>query len=364
MTLDLTISALDTDLDQVLVRTEDLWEALRGKAVFITGGTGFFGRWLLESFVAANQRFGLDAKAVVLTRNPEKFRSAAANLFDDDSIYLLRGDVRQLEGEAVCAELESFVHQPISHFLHAAADTSPAGTRTRPVEMIQTFLDGTRRMLDFAARVEAESFLYVSSGAVYGEQPAELARVPEAYAGAPDVGSPLSAYGEGKRVAEFLCNTARHHRGLNCKIARCFAFVGPYLPLDAHFAIGNFIRDALNGQTIEIKGDGAPFRSYLYAADLAAWLWTILLRDDATGTFNVGSDEAHSIGDIAEIVARNADTHPRIITARPPTGQAPQRYVPDINRARRELGLEVWTPLDEAVRKTLAFHQYNDTSKL
>jgi dTDP-glucose 4,6-dehydratase len=136
--------------------------------------------------------------------------------------------------------------------------------------------------------------------------------------------------------------------------------VGPYLPLDAHYAIGNFIRDALNGHSIGVTGDGTPFRSYLYAADLAAWLWTILLQPSATGAYNVGSDEAWPIREIAKRVALSCPSRPGVTLAHSPDlRRAPSRYVPNVDRARRELGLEVWTPLDVAIRKTFDFHQPN-----
>ena len=143
---------------------------------------------------------------------------------------------------------------------------------------------------------DAKSFLFTSSGAVYGRQPENVSHIPENYVGGPDWLDANAAYAEGKRDSEQMCSLYARESGIDFVLARCFAFVGPHLPLDQHFAIGNFIADALAGRNIAVRGDGTPMRSYLYGADLAIWLWTMLLRDSAAGTnphvFNVGSGEA------------------------------------------------------------------------
>jgi nucleoside-diphosphate-sugar epimerase len=352
------VSPLAADLDHILAHTEGLWEPLRGRSLFVTGGTGFFGRWLLESFAEANRRLKLEAQAVVLSRQPEAFRARAGALAADGSIRLVPGNVRTLNAAEIRDQLGSAAPKSFAFVLHAASETGVPANRNNPAAVLETLFEGTRRVLDFAVRHGARHFLLTSSGAVYGEQPPGLSHVPESYSGAPQLSSPLSAYGEGKRIAELLCNIYSRAYGLDCRIARCFAFVGPGLPLDAHYAIGNFLRDALAGEPIRVKGDGTPIRSYLYAADLAIWLWTLLLHPQAAGIYNVGSDEAQSILDIAECVARLSPRQPPVTVAqRPEPARPAARYVPDISRARRELGLEVEIPFEDAVRRTIGFHQ-------
>ena len=333
------------DLDHILVHTPGLWEELRGQRVFITGGTGFFGAWLLESFAHANEQLGLRATLVVLSRDPRRFAEKSPHLGQRADLEFVRGDVRDF----------AFPPGPCSHVIHAG---TTSGSPVPPGEMFDTVVTGTRRVLAFAAASAARRFLFVSSGAVYGRQPPEMTHVPEDYPGGPDPLDPASAYGEGKRAAELWCVLASREQGFDAAIARCFAFVGPHLPLDAHFAVGNFLRDALAGGPIQVGGDGTPHRSYLYAADLAVWLWTILLRGAAGRAYNVGSAEDMSIAQVAGTVRAvlNVPAPVRIARPPPPAGAAVSRYVPDVGRAERELGLRPVIDLAAAVRRTAAWY--------
>ena len=334
------------DLDHVLAHTRELWAEARGRSFFITGGTGFFGMWLLESFAHANDMLGLGARAVVLTRDPAAFAHKAPHLAGRRDLEFIAGDVRDF----------AFPAGEFPYVIHAATAASAKLIAEAPLEMFDTIVGGTRRVLEFAARAGTQKLLLASSGAVYGRQPPELTHLPEDFSGAPDPLQPASAYGEGKRVAEHLCVLHARAHGCEAKIARCFAFVGPHLPLDGHYAIGNFIRDALGGGPIRVGGDGTPFRSYLYAADLAVWLWTILFRGPTGRAYNIGSAEDHSIAQIAAAVAAADGGGAAVQTALPaPAGQPPSRYVPDVRRARAELNLEARVPLAEAIRRTLVW---------
>lgn len=340
------------DLEHVLAHAAGAWDALRGKRIFITGGTGFFGHWLLGSLANANDALSLGAEAVVLTRSPDAFRAKAPELALHPAVRLVAGDVRTFTA-AQLREQAGGDERPFEFVIHAATEASAKLLAEDPLRMIDTVVQGTRSALELAGEVGARRFLLTSSGAVYGRQPPELVHVPEEYTGGPDCTSPGSAYGEGKRLAETMCVSFSAARGIETVIARCFAFVGPHLPLDTHFAVGNFIRDALRGGPIRIGGDGTPLRSYLYAADLAVWLWTLLVMGESGRAYNVGSSRALSIAEVAHAVDDAlGGGHGVEIAGVPAPGARPQPYVPSTERAERELGLRERVPLDEAIRRT------------
>jgi dTDP-glucose 4,6-dehydratase len=338
---------LEQDLEHVLTETRDLWGDLRGNRIFITGGTGFFGCWLLESFVWANERLNLGASAVVLTRNPAAFERKAPHLAAHPSVRLQTGDIRSFD----------FPDGRFRFVIHAATEVQAQDGPEAPLETMDTIVAGTRRTLDFARHCGAAKLLFTSSGAVYGEQPPEIAHVPETYAGGPDAVDVASVYAESKRLAELLCGIYAASYGIGCKIARCFAFAGPYLPVDGHFAFGNFVRDALRGNALRVNGDGTPYRSYLYAADLAVWLWTILFQGENCRPYNVGSERDVNIAELANLVARTLNPGIRVEIAREPVpGRLPRRYVPSTQRAQAELGLREHTNLNEAILRTARWH--------
>jgi len=313
------------------------WQALHGARLLVTGATGFFGSWLLETLAHARRHQGLDLKVAFLGRNPQTFLAARPHLVGFTAI---QGDIRTFRLE-----------HTFTHVLHGATTASAALNQGSPEEMFSTILDGTRHLLSELEARPPERLLLVSSGAVYGPQPRDLSRIPESFSGGPNPLDPSSAYAEGKRAAEHLATLWARRTGAHLVVARPFAFVGPGLPLDIHFAVGNFLGDALAHRPIRIKGDGTPLRSYLHAADLAPWLFRLLAEGRAGEAYNVGSDQAVSIADLAREIGGMAGVEV-VIKGRAPEGVLPPRYVPDIAKARA-LGLDVALDRPEALRRTL-----------
>lgn len=317
------------------------WLALKGQSIFITGGTGFIGKWLLATLLDADQTLSLDCRITVLSRDPGSFQRKWPAVAE--RVNWIAGDVRDFP----------ITNEQFDVIVHAATDVA---SQVSSQDVFSTCLDGTRHLLKLASKCGASKLLLVSSGAIYGPLPTGMTHVPETHLGGPNPLLASSAYGEGKRVSEWLCAQASA-TGLEVKIARVFALVGPHLPLDKQFAIGNFLQAAMAGEQIVIQGDGTPYRSYLYTADMAAWLWAVLIRGQPGRAYNIGSEESLSIHSLAERIFGILECTQGVValqTAQP--GLAAVHFVPDTTRVRHELHLPEAMVLEEAIERTIRWH--------
>lgn len=337
---------LQDDVTRMRTRLLPLLPELRGKTLLITGATGFFGKWLLIALSELNRADAAGLEVIAVSRNPSKFLGQYPAFESLEGVQYLAADV-------------STFAQPLPQVdlaIHAATDAAlPLGQQLTPRQALEVNVKGTKAMLEAFRTAKVKRVLLTSSGAVYGKQPSELTHVPESCPGAPDPMLESSAYGEGKRVAELMGVIASKEQGFDFMSARCFAFMGMFLGLDIHFAAGNFIRDVLRGGPIVIGGDGTPQRSYLYAGDLVVWLLTMLVRGVSGRAYNVGSDDSVSIAQLASRIAQADGRGVKVEGATALDASKPiARYVPNIDRARQELGLDVFTPLDEQISRMLA----------
>jgi len=322
---------------------------MRAPHILITGGTGFFGKSLLRHWRAQEQAGEVIPAITVLSRDPERFNCKYPELAAFQFLRFVRGDV---------SEFASLPFKSLfTHVIHAASD-STVGPQLNSMQRFVQIFDGTRNMLEFVVKTGVSRFLLTSSGGVYGNQPAAIDHIPEDCHTLPDPMNPAHAYGLAKRAAEHLCVQYSQSNSLECVVARCFAFVGQDLPLNVHFAVGNFIRDALWADEIKVNGDGTPLRTYLDQRDLAVWL-TRLLADGISGqAYNVGSDEVVSISELAYLVRDlvSPDKPVRILGASQ-TNKDRNRYVPDITKIHRHLNLSPTFSLRQSILETAKIAQ-------
>ena len=334
---------IQLDLKHIARHCAPLWKHLSSASLFITGGTGFFGRWILESLLFANETLNLNIRATILSRNPDLFAKKHPQLGAHPDLTFIKGDIRNF----------TFPTESFDYVIHGATEASAHLNLTNPSLMYQTIVEGTHHLLEFVRICQPKTTLFFSSGAVYGKQPQDLDSFSEDYSCTHPVDHENSAHAMGKAAAEDLCQRYIRQHQLDIKIARCFAFVGPYIPLNTHFAIGNFLLDGIKDNPIIVKGDGTTLRSYLYIADLMIWMWTILLKGQSGRPYNVGSDVVVSIGELAKHVSEIFTPMPPIIIAKQPQKDAPViKYIPNIDRARTELSLKPLITLSEALEKT------------
>lgn len=320
----------------VLLERMSLLE-LSGIRLFATGCTGFFGYWLLAALECLNRQ-GQAIEVVALSRNPQAFLDRHPEFHGLPWLSFVTGNVTDFR-------------LPDGRFdavIHGATDSSPQAA-ANPSLLLAGMIDGTRRVLDSLANADCRHFLLLSSGAVYGDQPASMPALTEDAGLADDPLRTDNAYGEGKRIMEMLCACRAGTDIPEPVVARCFAFLGPHLP--GHLAPAQFLRDALAGGPIVMRGDGSPLRSYLYAADLAVWLLALLVRGRAGRAYNVGGADVISLAELARTIRDSVAPDAAIEILGTDSGAPRNRYLPDTRRAHDELGLTAWTPLPQSIAR-------------
>lgn len=309
---------------------------LAGQRIFVTGGSGFIGFWLLLACHWLNER-GAGIQLTLLSRNPDAFLEKYPAFRDQSWLEWVRGDVKNYLWPA-----ESF-----DRFIHAAADTSPLAAKSP--QLFDDIVVGTQRVIEHATAAGSGRVLLLSSGAVYSEQPETLPRMAEDFPGQALALAPDDHYGRGKRAMENYARQAAAGRNIELVIARCFSFVGFGLP--GHLAISQFIADALAHNHLRIHGDGRAVRSYLHAADLAVWLLTLLGRGQAGQAYNVGSPDPLSLLEVASLVRDTLAPTARIEVFNRVTSAPRQRYVPNTQHIEQQLRVNCWTSLESAIHR-------------
>ena len=310
-------------------------------SLLVIGGSGFFGKSILSAYQRGLLRpWGIE-QVKIIARHATTLKLGYPALIGG-SVELHDLDI------AKCNNL------PLADIvIHAAAATEVKKYLVQPRLELLNMQVATSNFCRLAAQsLRFSKVVYASSGAVYGKIPDTIASVSENYCAGPiertaeGGGDYSSAKQESERAFSVL-----GRQGVNVSVARCFAFIGEYLPRDGRFAIGNFIEDGLNNRPIRVQAQHRVYRSYMHADDLVRWLLTIALNaDDSCPIYNVGSNEAIELRELARKIA---DYFGQTVESSEELTELTDRYIPDISLAQRKLGLDIQIQLDEALRQTL-----------
>jgi dTDP-glucose 4,6-dehydratase len=307
--------------------------------ILITGGTGYFGKSIISFLIKNN--FDLE-HIYILSRNPISINK----YFDLESlpfkVSLIKHDITK----------PIDFDQSVDFVIHAATTVG----LDNPIEIEKVIIDGTKNILEFIKNRNIKRLLYISSGAVYGKQSFGIKKISENYNCKKEL---RTVYGNAKYEAEKLCELYKKKFELDFVIGRGFAFVGPYLPLNQHFAIGNFIGNCLRNEDIIIRGNGETVRSYMFSDDLVLWLFKILFNGKSGEAYNIGSDIPITIYDLAKTCKEVAGSKSKIIFENSANNKTINYYLPDVSKAKKMLNLEVSFDLLESINKTISFHKNN-----
>jgi len=308
--------------------------------LLVIGGSGFFGKSILDMFQKGGlARWNVD-KVIAMSRNAKNLQIEAPEL--------VKGNVDLIE-----LDITTTKYLPEADYvIHAAASTDARNYLSAGEKERENIQAGTLNYCRLVGDNKNTKTLYVSSGAVYGTQPPEISHLEELYCfkDPNDIPEGKRDYVVAKRDSEELIRKLGE-TGMSVSVARCFAFVGPWLPRDQHFAIGNFIADGLAGNPIKVKANHMVSRSYMYADDLVVWLMTILESSKTDcPIYNVGSDEEISIFDLADKIASHFNVNCII-------GKIDKtildRYLPNVNKAKEILKLNRRFNLNSSINETI-----------
>ena len=242
----------------------------------------------------------------------------------------------------------------VDEIYNLACPASPVHYKHDPVQTTKTSVHGAINMLGLAKRLNCKIF-QASTSEVYGDP--FIHPQTEDYWGNVNPIGPRSCYDEGKRCAETLFFDYHRQHNLNIKVARIFNTYGPRMHHADGRVVSNFIVQALAGKSITIYGDGSQTRSFCYVDDLVeGFIRLMATDDDVTGPVNLGNPGEFTIKELAEKVIEMTGSKSKLIFEDLPTDDPKQRQ-PDITLARNTIEWEPTVPLDEGLKKTIAYFE-------
>ena len=320
---------------------------INNKTFFLTGCTGFFGIWILCTFNELIKKHKLNTKIYVLTRNKNIKKTSIYNLSRNQKIKFIFGDIQKFNFTNNIKNINYIIHGATT----SAEETFKGQNFNKKKKII---INGTKKVLRNAKKFNCNKIFYFSSGAVYKnlDKNRIIKETDPIYKNTKfeKKDHNISVLGKSKAQAEKLIISFCKKNKIKYTIGRFFTFVGPYMPINVHYAIGNFIHSKINKRKIILKSDGKSKRSYMYIADCITYFFLMLFGDKNNHIYNVGSDKKISIKELAILVDK--------ITTKKDGIKIDQKnktttcYIPSTKKIRKDFPKFNLTSINKSISKT------------
>jgi UDP-glucuronate decarboxylase len=331
----------------LIIDSFDDWARFKDKTILISGANGFLPAYLVETFLALGE--SSNTSVIALVRNKQKAEARFPHLLNNPRLRIVVQDV------SVGFDMDD----RIDFIIHAASQASPKYYGIDPVGTLNANVLGTINLIKLAQKNKVESFLFFSSGEVYGQVKAEEIPIKESTFGYLDCANVRACYGESKRMGENICVSYHMQYGVNAKIIRPFHTYGPGMALDDGRVFADLVANIVNRQDIILKSDGSAIRPFCYLADAILGFLTVMLKGENGQAYNVGNPgEEHSILELANIlVGLYPDLGLKVVMNNPITDpnyiKSPiLRNSPNIDKIK-QLGWQPKVTVQEGFKRTI-----------
>jgi nucleoside-diphosphate-sugar epimerase len=337
---------VEDDINRILPLVIDKFDDLRNKSLLITGAGGFLGSWLIQLINFLNNSHNFSIQLFLIDRDFSNLKQNNPNILNFKNIFVIETDIRSSIN----------LSNSIDYIIHAASTPDRRMHSSSPLDTMRSISEGTSSILHVASRLpNLKMLLNMSASSIYDQS--DMTSIDENSCGKSLSQNVIYAHSEAKRFAEMLCTAARNEARIPVTTLRPFTFCGPYQDIDSPWAINNFIKNAINKSPIKILGNGETIRSYMYGLDFAIWTIVIMLNTKAGEIYNIGSNDGIFLHDLAKKISANFNHSIEIKTNKSLIGEIKtDSLLPNINKACDHFELEIYTEIDEAIKRTIEWY--------
>jgi UDP-glucuronate decarboxylase len=351
------LEIIKKDIQEIILSVGDSFLKLADKTILITGANGMIPAYFVDTILALNNGILKKTPVKLICIGIEKREQCERikHAFDQPFVEYVEQDVGK----------KFSLPKNIDFIIHAASKASPKFYLADPIGTIDANVNGTRQLLDYCVENKVESFLFFSSGEIYGNPENENVPTKENYLGKSDWLAKRSCYTESKRFSETLCINFYYQFNIPVKIVRPVHVYGPGLRLNDGRVMADFFKDALLGNDINILSDGLASRAFCYISDATTAFWKVLLEGQSGQAYNVGNDkEDTSIKDLAFIISNLFDNKSTVKVLKSENtyhiSESPSRSCPCIDKLRRDFNYELQVPLEDGILRLKRWYLQND----